>query len=356
LTAEDRAMLVESPKLFSHADIDGFYANHRIFWMDEKRLIMSVRRLGEWRAQERELSKIVILHADTLRLEETAYRGSLECYLPEKMVIYPQPIRWTDRHGKYLDPGIEKRYQVQTGRFGETLQFGDHPGFEIDFNRFTCRAFNFNADSPANEDYFVHPLRDGEGMLGYTKLSPKNLRRQQLALFDEQGKIYAELWIAPGGSQKPLGTNEKIQYNSSTKRYFIASADSGGDITPGSAVMNPSVSFQPGKGFEEHDSPPLMASFMDKSVLSLHKFDTAAGIVYAAARRINYEAYRGLFIQRGDKTHRFMDADFGFTSVPISPSGCRFMIAYTFKDTYRSGDKREIFRYRIFDVCQGERK
>lgn len=62
-----------------------------MFWFDNTRLIMSVRKLGDWVAGPTDLSRIILLDTDTGAVTDTPYRGELVCFAPERMVVWVYP-------------------------------------------------------------------------------------------------------------------------------------------------------------------------------------------------------------------------------------------------------------------------
>lgn len=356
LTDEQRAMLTESPDMFPYIEVEGLdpgYPHFRPFWMDEVRLIMSVQRHGDWRAAPGELSKIVIFNTDTKQFEETPYSGALECFTPDRMVVVENLNGWGGR-GKVASDRTNP-YPVLAGRYGEPLKAEAYAGFETRFNKFTCRAFNPKSDPPANENYWMHPLRDGDGALGYK--SPLSLARglPGLLLFDSTGKVYAERTF---GAEWHF--DDRIFFNTTTRRYFYSSSgDKCGDTSKGSAMPGMTISFRVGEGWQEHATPALFVNMLDWCFpSSFDVVDTAAGLVYWPIsvydpRRHMPLYHRGLYIQVGDKMHRFFKAHAGVTA--ISPSGCRVFAPYK-PDTYDPSPSGDVPKARIFNVCQGDKK
>lgn len=360
LTDEQRAMLTESPELFPYIEVEGLYPSYshfRPFWMDEVRLIMSVRRHRDWRAAPGELSKIVIFHTDTKQFEETPYRGALECFTPERMVVVEDLIGWAGR-GK-VPSDKTNPYPVLAGRFGEPLKAEAYAGYETSFNKFTCRAFNPKNDPPANKNYWMHPLREGDGAIGSRApitigSDPAMVKLPALVLFDAEGKVYAERMLGPA-----VRRDDWLYFNTTTRRYFYSfSGDQCGDTSKGSAIPGATISFRVGEGWEEHRAPPIVVNMLDWCVGQWLTVDTAVGIIYVAdsvhdPRRYLPSYNRGLYIQVGDKTHRFFKAHASVKA--ISPSGCRLFAPYK-PDNYDPSPGGDVPKARIFDVCQGEKK
>lgn len=350
LTVEQRAMLTESPNLFPYVDVSVPYRMSRPFWMDERRIISTVTHVGNPETKDRELPRIVILDTETQTLEETPYRGYLECFTPDRMVVYPQIVRWGQNRRALLATNNANYNKVLAGRFGETLKEEEYPGLQDEFNKFTCQRFSW-ADTPANENYLARPLRDGDGYLGRTRLSPKTIRRQQLALFNQAGNVSAESHVA---NVWAIGF-DAISYNTSTNRYFVASGGQCGDGYKGNAVVYDSITFRSNEGFQNHPVPPLIVNMSDWCAPGTWgRRDTAAGIVYIATFVHDSNRHRpvynwGLYIHLSGKTHRFFNANARVTTV--SPSGCRVFADFD-PATYDASPVRNAANARIFNVCE----
>lgn len=77
-----------------------------IGFIDDKRLLLSVRELpAGWKAENGELSKIVIVDTDTGEVKETGYGGALLCVSPQRIIVrnYPTPFVGYVTPG---DPGL----------------------------------------------------------------------------------------------------------------------------------------------------------------------------------------------------------------------------------------------------------
>lgn len=361
LTDEQRAMLSESPELFPYIEVEGIhpgFLHGHPYWMDEVRLIMAVDRYGDWRAGPGELPKIVIFHTDTRKFEETPYRGALECFTPERMVVMESRKGWRSRGNVASDK--TNPYPVLAGRFGEPLKAEAYAGYETSFNKFTCRAFNPKNDPPANKNYWMHPLREGDGAIGSRApitigSDPAMVKLPALVLFDAEGKVYAERMLGTAWSFE-----EWIFFNTTTRRYFYSfSGDQCGDTSKGSATPGERISFRVGKGWQETPTPALLVNMLDWCFPATYgSADTAAGIVYWPksvydARRYAPDYNRGLYIQVDNKMHRFFKAHAEVKA--ISPSGCRVFAPYK-ADTYDPSPAGDVPKARIFNVCQGDKK
>src|SRR5471030_219803 len=92
--------------------ISSKWTHPKIYWIDNHRLIQTARSLPSgWHASDAEPSKIVIVDVDTGGIEELPYRGDLECYSEDRMIIrvYPdkknQFFRGPPNHGEIILSG-----------------------------------------------------------------------------------------------------------------------------------------------------------------------------------------------------------------------------------------------------------
>lgn len=355
-TQEQRAMLIESPNLFPSLEVGRLYAVSAIFWVDEVRFIFSSSRVGDWQMSPGEPPKVVVFHTDSFELEETPYRGTLECYSRERMVVVPGDKGWDSRFTNKRHPDLpfaDKRnsdapFGVLTGRLGEILKVEEPSGYETKFSKFDCRSFNPKNDFPADGTYWIYPLNKGDGALGYA-VAPKSKGVPQLVLFDAKGNIY--------GQESSQSNPSKVQYVSASRRYFIDSADPCGDSSKGSAAPGRALVFRVGQGFQEIWTPPLLTSMLDWCMLNLHKTDTAGGVVYIAAiaydpQRQVPSPFRGLYIHMGERTHRFFKAHAGIAAV--SPTGCLILVGYISETPTNSPEK--VSTARIFNLCEASQR
>ena len=88
------------------------------FWLDNWTLIATVWRLHEWEAADGELPKVILMDADTGKIKETRYRGSIVCVTPERLVIAESPV---DGAGRGPNIGKVDFSKIRVGKFGEDL-------------------------------------------------------------------------------------------------------------------------------------------------------------------------------------------------------------------------------------------
>jgi hypothetical protein len=90
------------------------------YWVDNHRVIYTIRKFNGWEARTDERSKIIIYDVDTGKVEETPYRGNLWCYGTDgQMLVQDYALPFVH----HLQPGDTKEDQryFLDGRLGETL-------------------------------------------------------------------------------------------------------------------------------------------------------------------------------------------------------------------------------------------
>jgi hypothetical protein len=146
------------------------YSPQDIFWMDNRRLIYSIREHNGWKARDDERSKIIIFDVDSGKIEETKYRGELVCFgLNGEMQVldYPKPRR------SFLLPGDTKevfRYFIG-GVFGGELTKAKRPEGQNFFNRWNCKPYSSLSEEDGKKRV-VAPLLDGDGRISIGSFNP----------------------------------------------------------------------------------------------------------------------------------------------------------------------------------------
>ena len=134
------------------------------YWVDNHRLIYTVRKFNGWEARKDERSKIIIYDVDSGKAEETPYRGDLTCFGTDGQILvqdYAFPIV------HYLQPGDtedDQRYYL-SGRLGETLtRFKRAKEQQGVLDYFSCRFYS-SLTHDFGKDHLLTPLRPGDGSL-----------------------------------------------------------------------------------------------------------------------------------------------------------------------------------------------
>ncbi len=129
-----------------------------MFWFDDHRVIMSVRDLPNgWQAQRDEASKVILIDTASGALEETQYRGSVECFADGTIV---------------LESRLAGVSSLASGKFGDPLASLKMPGNflpSIGIPGTSCVPFTYQ------DGFLVVRLRPGDG---YVKRSTDDLKQQ----------------------------------------------------------------------------------------------------------------------------------------------------------------------------------
>jgi len=134
-----------------------------IFWVDNHRLIYTVRKLPGWEARSDERSKIIIYDVDAGTYEETPHRGDLWCLGLEGQILvqdYALPYFDTVQPG---DTKEDTRYFL-SGTLGQTLNRFKRPHELGMLDPFSCRFYD-NADHNFGKGHMLGSLRAGDGLL-----------------------------------------------------------------------------------------------------------------------------------------------------------------------------------------------
>ncbi|MBC7618600.1 MAG: hypothetical protein H7293_06365 [Candidatus Saccharibacteria bacterium] len=357
MTEQQKTLMVESPDLFSYVEVKVPNWGSSAFWMDDRHIIASFQEIGTWKQQItlNESPRIGILDTVTQEIKETQYVGYLKCYSPNQIVVKRDQTKWTE-------------YWV--GKLGEELRLVTRNHFEEKFSPFTCEPYNEKSDPRALEvgASEILPLRNEDGYLVFTKgefapgarilpgtedeFAPGSIvRPAQVSLYDPFGRL-----LFKHDLQGKLYWEEPTLIEG-LDRYFVRGLGRCGNGFKGDGKISGPLTFGPRTGFAKHAVPPLFLNMIDWCWPSgWDQVDTAQGIVYAPkyvyGSRHKPAYNRGLYIQRGDKTHRFMKAHGEI--VGVSPSGCKLMFSYAPEGFLNS--TRDTKRTRIFNLCSGVEK
>lgn len=134
-----------------------------ISWVDNHRVIYTVRTLPGWEARSDEHSKIIIYDIDAQTYEETPYRGDLWCLGLEGQILvqdYALPYFFTIQPG---DTAEDTRHFL-SGTLGQSLTRIERTPEVRLVHPFSCRFYS-NADFNFGKGHMLDPLRPGDGVL-----------------------------------------------------------------------------------------------------------------------------------------------------------------------------------------------
>lgn len=163
IPADLRALFVEAENEFELKTLRDMPEPERtkIYWVDNHRLIYTVRKFNGWEAREDERSKVIIYDVDTEKSEETPYRGTLRCLGTEGQILvqdYPVPY-------PVLRPGEskgERRYYL-AGILGKELTRFKMPEDES-INVFSCQPYSIRNHN-FGEYHYLRTLRRSDGVI-----------------------------------------------------------------------------------------------------------------------------------------------------------------------------------------------
>ena len=137
-----------------------------VYWLDNHRVIYTVRKLPGWEARSDERSKIIIYDVDAGTYEETPHRGDLRCLGLEGQILvqdYALPFPGYTQLG---DTKEDKRYFL-SGTMGQPLTRFKRPHELGMLDPFSCRFYD-NADHNFGKGHMLSALRPGDGVLDQT--------------------------------------------------------------------------------------------------------------------------------------------------------------------------------------------
>lgn len=157
-----------------------------LFWIDNQRIIVSVDDYKGWSADIDELSKVLIFNVDTGHLEETPYRGQVQCLSPEgALLLEDKPTRSTKyKDRKFGDPRPREEYFLK-GQLGKSLirYAVVSPSKENwGINKYTCNHVTKSEDEIPPGRF----LRKGDGFIAW---SDSYHREYHKRLLDEGGNV-----------------------------------------------------------------------------------------------------------------------------------------------------------------------
>jgi hypothetical protein len=133
------------------------------YWVDNHRVIYTVRSFNGWEARKDERSKIIIYDVDSGMAEETPYRGNLRCLGTDgQILVQDYALPSVD----YLQPGDTEDDQgyFLSGRLGQELTRFKRPKEHGMLDYFSCRFYS-NAAPEFGKGHLLTPLRPEDGSL-----------------------------------------------------------------------------------------------------------------------------------------------------------------------------------------------
>lgn len=328
-----RALFVEAPDEVRVKTIHNMPPHPRdkkIYWLDNHRLIYTVRQINDWQAKKEERSKIIIFDVDTGKVEETPYRGDLKCFGPEGQMLvqdYPVPLP------AYLLPGDTKQdAQVYlSGNLGDTLtrfkRDMEHGGV---LDPYACQFYN-NHEHGFGPDYMLIRLRRSDGN---QYISPLAHPDSKLYMVSPEG---INLWSI---EDDKLCTHRGGRYLPWLNRYFFGV--SWGNVAPGCMDLNKNSLLFSTQGVELKPLPKLI-----QEIRRPGRHVGGYGAAYWARPGMYVtvqfsDGFDGLYWQdeKSGQLKRVLKNSWGLDI--LSPDGCRNLVT--------------VNPYVILELCNGDQQ
>jgi hypothetical protein len=217
-----------------------------IYWVDNHRLIYTVRKLGDWEARDDERSKIIIYDVDTGKIEETPYRGNLWCLGTDGQILIQDYALPDVAHVQPGDTRDDTQYFL-SGTLGQPLTRFKRPKEHGMLDSFSCQ-FYASYDNNFGRNHYLRRLRPVDGVLDVANYSAAD---SKVRLLDPDGK---ERWSID--TDKFCNRFGSPIYLPWAKRYFVASAF--GNIVPGCPNANKNSWLFSPSGIETKPLPKLV--------------------------------------------------------------------------------------------------
>ncbi|HEY3046946.1 MAG TPA: hypothetical protein VGJ72_05710 [Polaromonas sp.] len=301
-------------------------------WLDNRRMVLSVRELPGWKAQPEEPSRIAVLDTDTGAVEATPYQGELKCLSHEGKTM----IRLTSRG--QLEGLRENDDTWLVGQWGQPLQKAEWkpghfaPNWLCSFGPVGGDLYTPGAETRNPEGYRDVPLLPQHGFLRETiARDARGLVVHPITLHKPDGRRVS----LPGPPPLPIS----MRYQPWNDTYFQGAATGGDGQTrtldpAGSRVL--------------HVPPPMLAQWDALQIGSAGSRGTRLGVLWAFAARTSYWRKQGMYLQAAEGLLRIDEGSNG-TEVEISPDGCRIVSHNRKWDPSRPGGPRA--RLLLIDLC-----
>lgn len=181
----EKAAIIESEGMFPMKAMPGIgYEQRPVYWMSDTRALMRADKVGEWTKEPyQELDKVIVLDIERGKIEETPYRGAVNCYTPERMLLCVD-LRYCPWKKGQTDPKIAKR---MSGKFGSELEPIGFPEGHFGINQATCDSYAPpELGEKLAKGFVAAPMKNGRGYIGRSRIGV--LPQTELAVFDGDGK------------------------------------------------------------------------------------------------------------------------------------------------------------------------
>lgn len=305
-------------------------------WLDDRRLVLSVREIPGWKARPEEAAQIVVINTDTGLIEPSPYRGELLCLSHQGRVMIRVPSRGLIEGPREADDVWQKGEWAQPLASVEWKKSHFIPAYLCEFSPYGSDLYSPDAVTRDPKGYRDIPLLPQHGFLRETLgRDERGALVRPIALHDSSGKI------TPLDGDPPLRNYMRYQPWSDT--YF----QSGTNLSVPTRILDPK-----GKKFLLLP-PPLLLAWGRKNVGSARSHGTAAGVLWVVYANTGYWQKQGMYLETPAGLQRIDEGTNG-TEIEVSPDGCR-VASYNRKwdSSARGGPSPRLL---VIDLCSSERK
>ena len=305
-------------------------------WLDNRRLVLSVREIPGWKARSDETSQIIVVNTDTVSIDPSPYRGELQCLSYQGRLIIRVPSRGEIQGPREADDVWQKGEWDQPLASVEWKKGHFIPTYLCEFSPYGSDLYSPDALSRDPKGYRDIPLLPQHGFLRETLgRDERGAWVRPIALHDSSGKI------TPLDGDPPL--RNYVRYQPWSDTYF----QSGTSLSGPTRILDPkgkSVLLPP---------PPLLVALGRRNVGSALSHGVAVGVLWAVYANTGYWRKQGMYLETPAGLQRIDEGANG-TQVEVSPNGCR-VASYNRKGdpSARGGPSPRIL---VIDLCSAERK
>lgn len=357
LSSVELTAFEDAPNLFPIKKLPDLGIGFKGFaWLNENTALAGLDHMGAWTAEHNELSKISTFNIETGQIQETAYKGRLICYQPERMLVCPNanlgcdPDNSKDRRR----PGTP----FLIGKYGNTLVEADKMALGK-MDRHTCNDVTYdiqNSQAPSN--FKLRQL--GAPDAGYEGRSRIFMPEgEPFALFDNNFKIYWQTNLVNGCES--LGS---VIFHPWDKTYLIGNSfyQSSAQSSDNCATRHRIFLVQPNIKVQEISIPNLFEGWLQQHVAGINIAMVRDGmLVYSKPAS---ESNRlGLFWVDKQGLIKRLIANRLVEFLKVAPDGCHVLIQHHETNLVMVGmpatdaERRRIvrtFETSVIDMCKGK--
>lgn len=338
-TAEERSQFIEALERYPKRWMpDGIRPTpiSVMRWLDDKRLVLSVRETPGWKARPDEPSQIVVLNTNTGSIDVTPYRGELQCLNHQGSLMIRLPSQGLIEGPRPTDDTWQK------GEWGQPLT-------SIEWKEGNFVPFYLCEFSPYGSDLYspLAALRDPNGYRDIPLLPQHGFLRQSLAR-DERGAL-----IRPIALHDPSGKITPLDGDPPLRDYMRYQPWSGTYFQSGTSSSVPTKVLDPKGRRTLLIPPPLLVTWGKANVGSARSHGVAIGVLWGVYANTGYWRKQGMYLETALGLERIDEGANG-TQIEVSSDGCR-VASYNRKwdPSARGGPSPRLL---IIDLCSAEKK